>query len=375
MIAKFFRTCVNVIIILGLLYFFLVSIQLMGHAFSGFGKDFAEKLINTTSNPFVALFIGILATSIIQSSSTTTSIVVGMVASGTLTVGCAVPIIMGANIGTSVTNTLVSFAHVTRKEEFKRAFGAALIHDIFNLGCVAVLFPLEITTHFLEKMATVLSNSFTSSQAFSFVNPLKIILKPAIKFLDSVFFDFFKMPTVIGYTSQLILAFIILFVALLLLVKVMRKLVISQTEVVFNKVLGKGSLLGIVIGAIFTALVQSSSVTTSLLIPLAGAGIITLEQVMPVTLGANIGTTVTAILASLSGGPAGVTIAFVHLLFNCVGILIIYPIKKLRNLCLGGARLLAKVSSESKRYAFLYVLAVFFIIPISLIFLSKLFLR
>ena len=80
------------------LYLFLVSIGLMGASFKIFGKGFAETLIATTSNPFVGLFIGVLATSLIQSSSSTTSIVVGMVGGGVLTVGNAIPIVMGANI-------------------------------------------------------------------------------------------------------------------------------------------------------------------------------------------------------------------------------------------------------------------------------------
>ena len=89
----------------------------------------AESLIKTTSNPLVGLFIGILATSIIQSSSSTTSIVVGLVAGGALNVANAIPIIMGANIGTSVTNLLVSMTQVKRNAEFERAMSAAIVHD------------------------------------------------------------------------------------------------------------------------------------------------------------------------------------------------------------------------------------------------------
>jgi sodium-dependent phosphate cotransporter len=147
------KTFVKVLLVVISLYFFLVSIGLMGKAFKGFGKDFAETLLQTTSNPFIALFVGILATSLVQSSSTTTSIVVGMVASGVITVGNAVPIIMGANIGTTVTNTLVSLGHITRREEFKRAVSGATVHDFFNLMCVAILFPLELATGFLQKFA------------------------------------------------------------------------------------------------------------------------------------------------------------------------------------------------------------------------------
>ena len=116
---KILSRAFKIISVLFFLYLFFVSISLMSHAFKGFGSGFAERLIATTSNPFVGLFIGILATSIIQSSGTTTSMVVVLVASGTLSVRSAIPIVMGANIGTTVTCTLVALTHITRKEEFK----------------------------------------------------------------------------------------------------------------------------------------------------------------------------------------------------------------------------------------------------------------
>ena len=80
----------------------------MSSGIKGLGGDFATNVMSTTSNPFVALFIGILATTLFQSSSTTSSIIVAMVGGGTLTLSGAVPMIMGANIGTTVTNTIVS---------------------------------------------------------------------------------------------------------------------------------------------------------------------------------------------------------------------------------------------------------------------------
>ena len=365
------RKIFSILIICALLYVFLVSISLMGHALKGFGRGFAEKLIQTTSNPFVALFIGILATSIIQSSSTVTSIVVGMVSSGALTVSGAIPIVMGANIGTSVTNTLVSFGHVTRKEEFKRAFSSALIHDIFNVSCVVILFPLEMMTHVLERTARLLSGMVTTSSAFKFTSPLKVALKPTIKFFDNVFQVWLSIPEKASYILMLVLSLMLLFAALFFIVKVMRSMVIQRTEIVFNKVLGRSGVFGIMMGALFTAIVQSSSVTTSLMVPLAASGVVTLEQIMPITLGANLGTTITAILASLAGNEAGVTIAFVHLLFNTLGIMIFYPFKHTRQMILREARALGEVSIKSRKYAFLYVMTIFFIIPFTMIFLSK----
>ena len=100
--------------IFAILYCFLVSIGMIGSAFKGLGGGFAKELIQSEAGPLIGLFIGILVTSLVQSSSTTTSLVVGMVAAGTfgqdpkIAVAAAIPYIMGANIGTSITNTIVA---------------------------------------------------------------------------------------------------------------------------------------------------------------------------------------------------------------------------------------------------------------------------
>lgn len=369
-----FKTILKIILVAVSLYFFLVSIGLMGKAFKGFGKDFAESLLNTTSNPFVALFIGILATSIVQSSSTTTSIVVGMVASGVITVGNAIPIVMGANIGTTVTNTLVSLGHITRKEEFKRAISGATIHDFFNLICVSILFPLELATGFLEKLATRLSSSFVHIGGIKFTSPIKVATEPTVDFIKHIFIKTLPSSNNVGYSLILVISVIMLFFALYFIVRLMKSLVISRTEAVLDNVIGKNGLIGILAGLFFTIIVQSSSITTSLLVPLAGAGLLTVESIFPITMGANIGTTTTAILASFAtGNPAAVTIAFVHFLFNVIGLLFIYPIKAIRNIPIRLANDLGNLAFVKRRYALLYVLTVFFIVPSLLIFISKLF--
>ena len=126
--------------LLGVLFLFFVSLELMGDSFKLLGRGFAERLLITTSNPFVGLFIGILATSLVQSSSTVTSLTVGIVAGGGLTVAGAIPIVLGANVGTSITNTIVSLGHIARKDEFERAMGAATVHDLFqSSGGIGIL--------------------------------------------------------------------------------------------------------------------------------------------------------------------------------------------------------------------------------------------
>ncbi|GAF93878.1 unnamed protein product, partial [marine sediment metagenome] len=170
-----------------LIYLFLLGIKLLGHSFKLFGQDFAESLIRATSNPFAGLIIGVVATSLIQSSSTTTSIVVGLVAAGGLSLANAIPIIMGANIGTTITNTLVSLGHVRRRIEFRRAFAASVVHDFFNICAVLVLFPLELKFHFIAKAAAHLEKGFSGAGGLELLNPLKIVIDPVIKSLDQLF--------------------------------------------------------------------------------------------------------------------------------------------------------------------------------------------
>jgi sodium-dependent phosphate cotransporter len=311
------------IVIVLTVYFFLLSIKLLGHSFKLFGKGFAESMIQMTSNPFAGLFLGIVATSIIQSSSTTTSIVVGLVAGSALSLQNAIPIIMGANIGTTITNTIVSFAHVTNRIEFRRAFAAGIVHDFFNICAVLVLFPLEMNTHIISKSASILEKGFSGAGGLKMFNPLKVVIDPVIKLVDYIV-SFLPYNHII----LLIVSLISIFVALAILVKTMRSLVLNKLELIINKYLFRNDFLGLFMGIIMTAIVQSSSVTTSLIVPLAGAGIVTLRKIFPYMMGANIGTTITAILAAMATqNDIAVTVAFAHLCFNIFGIFIFYPLK------------------------------------------------
>jgi len=363
----------KILAVAALLYLFLVSISLMGAAFKGFGKGFAENLIQTTSNPFVGLFVGILATSLVQSSSTTTSVVVGIVGAGGLTVSNAIPIIMGANIGTTVTNTLVSLGHVSRRDEFKRAISAATVHDFFNLICVAVLFPIELATGYLEKTATFMSGVFTGVGGIKLTSPIKLVTKPTVGLIQEAAM-FVSGSKLAAYIIMTVLSLILLFLALYFIVKVMKSLVVNRAEIIMDNVISRRPVLGLLAGLAFTIVVQSSSITTSLLIPLVAAGILTVEAAFPITIGANIGTTTTAILASFAtGNPSAITIAFAHFLFNLTGTVFIYPIRFCRMIPIHLAKAFGDLVAEKRRYAVFYVLGVFFLIPTLLIVISKLF--
>ncbi len=358
-----------------LLYLFLVSIGLMGAAFKGFGKGFAENLIRTTSNPFVGLFVGILATSVVQSSSTTTSIVVGMVGSGVITVGSGVYIVMGANIGTTVTNTLVSLGHFTRRDEFRRAVGAATVHDFFNFICVCVLFPLELATGVLEKLAVLMGTLFKDVGGIKFTSPIKLATSPAVHSMQAFIvtaIDSFSVARICAYISMLVVSLLMLFLSLYFLVCCIRSLIIKRAEIILDNVITRSKILGLVAGLVFTIIVQSSSVTTSLLVPLVAAGVITVEAAFSVTMGANIGTTTTCILASFAtGNISAIVVAFEHFLFNTIGVLMVFPVKAIRMIPINLALAFGNLAAQKRRYALIYVLAVFFVVPALLIFISK----
>jgi sodium-dependent phosphate cotransporter len=364
-----FQTIAKIVLVFLIIYVFMFSITLMGKSFKMLGKDFAEGLLNTTSNEFVGLFIGILATSIVQSSSTVTSITVGLVAGGGLTIPSAIPIVMGANIGTSVTNILVSLSHVTRRDEFRRAFSGAVVHDIFNLLAVLVLFPLELATHILARSATFLGQLFENAGGLKTVKPIGAITEPLIDACKWVVSVLLSLPEFAGGVVLVVLALVLLFGSLTLLVKVLHSLMLSSLEAFFSKYLFRNAPIAFCLGMVATALVQSSSVTTSLVVPLVGAGVLSVEQIFPYTLGANVGTTVTAILASLAtGNVMAVTVAFSHLLFNIFGIALWYPF---RVVPISIAKGLGERSAESRWFPFLYIGVAFFLIPILLIVISK----
>jgi len=345
---------IRLLALLALLYIFFVSISLMGASFKFFGKDFAKHLLETTANPFVGLFIGILATSLVQSSSTTTSMTVALVAGGGLDVTRAIPIIIGANIGTSVTNTLVALGHIARGEEFKRAFAAATVHDFFNLLAVLVIFPLQLATNFLGRAASFLGERFVDIGGFKLFNPLKTIIKPSVTFFTDLTHE--------NGTLMLVIAAILLFVALRYIVKNLKAVVIGKVETFFSSRLFKNDGRSFSLGLILTVMVQSSSITTSLAVPLAGAGILTLRQIFPMTLGANVGTTITAILASLvTGEVSALTVAFAHLLFNITGILVLWPVKWIPIRMAEG---LSNAAQRSKLVPLVYILLVFFAMPL-----------
>lgn len=376
--------------LLALLYVFLVSVQLIGDAFRLIGGGSAATLFAGVDNPFLALMIGLLSTAVLQSSSTTTAITVGLVAAGAVPLSMAIPMVMGANVGTSVTNTLVSLGHARARDDFERAFAGATVHDIFNLLAVVVLLPIELAFGVIERLSGALVAPLVELGGGGFDSPLEALVRPAAQaivhidkaqiahaalgepltgsLVDGGVLAFAAVGDRVTGGLTLALAALLLVLALMGIVRTLKSLVEARAAHWLRGALGQSPLASMAIGAGATVAVQSSSITTSTLVPMVGVGLITLEAMYPLTLGANIGTTVTALLASMGaagdGAALGLQIALCHLLFNLLGIALLYPLPALRHIPLRLARALAARVAPRPAFALAYVAVVFFALPL-----------
>ncbi len=351
-------------LVLALIYLFLVGVSSLETGIKAMGADTQEQLFANVNHPLAGLFVGILGTVLVQSSSASTSVIVGLVASQALGVEQAVPMIMGANIGTTVTNTIVSLGHLRSSAEFKRAFAAATVHDFFNVFAVALLLPLELATGLISGIAKAISGMLVGSSGSEWKSPVKASVKAPVGWLQS-------MWETIGLTGNVLGVFmvgcglIIVLAALTFITGNMRRLVADRVERTLNAVLGKGAgFVALIVGLVITIAVQSSSITTSILIPLTAAGVLTLRNAYPVTLGANVGTTITALLASLATGSTdSLTVALVHTTFNVIGILLLYVLPFARDLPIRSAEHLAELAVVRRQWAIAYVVILFIAIP------------
>ncbi|XP_041364226.1 sodium-dependent phosphate transport protein 2B-like [Gigantopelta aegis] len=456
---------VRVMLVLGFLYMFICSLDFLSSAFRLLGGKAAGKALSDVellTNPIAGVTIGVLATILVQSSSTSTSIVVSMVSADrtftnshvifsisgcqafiigrpricylltdwllfvpteVLTVRLSIPIVMGANIGTTITNLLVSLSQASDRTTFRRAFAAANIHDMFNWLTMMVFLPLEVATGYLYYLSGVLVANIENDPDLD-LNVITRIAKgdnvtgSLIKFcckkipidndtltttaltkVNTSFSDDLplyrceqKCDHLFSHTelSETDVGLIILFVALvmlavclILIVKILHSLLHGSIASIIKRVVnadfpGYAKFLtgyfAILIGAGLTFLVQSSSILTSTLTPLVGLGVIHIDRVFPLALGANIGTTATSILAALASDGAGIQnslrIAFCHLFFNISGVLLWYTLPFMRKIPIGIAKTLGGVVAEYRWFAVVYVMFVFIVFPVTVLGLS-----
>ncbi len=358
-------TPVRSVLVFTLIYLFLVGVSLLEAGVKVMGEDTQKSLFESVNNPLAGLLVGILGTVLVQSSSASTSVIVGLVATGNLSVDDAVPMVMGANIGTTVTNTLVSLGSVRQSAEFKRAFAAATVHDFFNLFAVAILLPAELLTGVLSDAAEWISEQLVGSAGSDWKSPVKQWVKEPVGWIKDLYDALGAETNVLG-TIMVLTGLVIILGALTFITKNMRQLVADRVERSLNAVLGSGGgTVAMVLGMIITVAVQSSSITTSIMIPLAAAGVVSLPNIYPVTLGANVGTTITALLAALAASkPEALTVGIVHTLFNLSAIALIYPIRRIRVLPIKAAEGLAGLAVERNAIAVVYVVGLFIIVPL-----------
>ncbi|MEX0869731.1 MAG: Na/Pi symporter, partial [Nitriliruptoraceae bacterium] len=276
------------------------------------------------------------------------------------------PMIMGANIGTTVTNTLAALGAIRRSEEFRRGFAGATMHDMFNLLAVAVLLPVELLTGVLSRTAIALTGVLRDTSVT--VDPGTSPLRQAVKIPVGAITDgvgALRLPGALTGLLLLAIGLAAIFAALGLITRNMRLLVAGTVERAMNRIIGKGGgAVGIIVGIGVTVAVQSSTITTSILVPLMAAGILTIRNAYPITLGANVGTTITALLASLAVvRPEGLTIALVHTLFNVTALALVYPVPWIRYAPVRLAERLADLAIRRRTVVIAYVLGVFLLIP------------
>uniref|UniRef100_A0A9J7ZXE5 Solute carrier family 34 member 2a n=1 Tax=Cyprinus carpio carpio TaxID=630221 RepID=A0A9J7ZXE5_CYPCA len=428
-ILRVLTIAAKLILLLGLLYMFVCSLDILSSAFQLVGGKAAGDIFqeNTVlSNPLAGLVIGMLVTLLVQSSSTSSSIVVTMVSSGLLEVSTAVPIIMGTNIGTSVTNTFVAMTQVGDRNKFRRAFAGATVHDFFNWLSVLVLLPLEVATGYLVKLTDLIVKSFNIQSGENAPALLNVITDPLTQSIIEVCmslcgcvckssvgmlketiqnvtasncsnFPCWELKNVTEITNikkcnhifvntnlsdlavgliLLACSLLILCTCLILIVKLLNSMLKGQVAVVINKIMNTDfpfpfawltGYIAIVVGAGMTFIVQSSSVFTSAITPLVGIGVIKLERAYPLSLGSNIGTTTTAILAAMASPVEklgnSLQIALVHLFFNLSGIVLWYPIPFTR-LPIRMAKALGQLTAQYRWFSGFYIIACFFAFPL-----------
>ena len=353
------------------LYLFLAALNILGSGLGTFGgdSDFLVRAFAYGENPFIALLAGVLVTMVVQSSSFTSALIVTLVASGEMNLGTGVFAIMGANIGTAVTGVIVALANIRIRRNFRRSFTAALLHDFFNILTVMIVFPVEWLTGLghetgrgvFTQAAGWLSSLIGLEEVARPDSPVKVVTAPVVNGADAV--GAWLMPTPAG--EGLLVAAMglgLMFIALIFMVQNLRGALLRHMDGLFRTYFFRTDSRAYGVGVVSTVLVQSSTITSSLMVPLAGAGVVRIRRVLPFMMGANLGTTVTSVLAATANPiAAAMTVALFHVIFNLTGTAIWYP---LRRIPLKLALWYGDLAGRKPRYAFLFLFGVFLVIPL-----------
>ncbi|OWZ21732.1 Sodium-dependent phosphate transporter [Phytophthora megakarya] len=375
------------VIMLAALYFFMVAVKFIESGFTvALGCD-VKGAFTIANNPLAGLVIGLVSTALLHSSSTITSITVALVSTQGLTIRQGVFIVMGANIGTCVTCIMMAFGQIQTRSRFQRAMETATVHTMFNVWSAFIMFPLEVIFHPLEKLSVLMSNAKASGG--SFTSPVDTVVKPFANLLIRVdtqaILDITsgtkectdEMSLVSGGAFEgtslsdgqigvivIVIGFLTMAGSLICFIQMLAMVLLGPTKILVSRMLAFNGYVNILAGAGITFIVQSSTVVTCTLTPMAGLGVFTLEQVYPLILGANLGTCGTALLASLVvGTKQAVAVALTHLWFNMFGIVLFYPIPFTRRPILSWARSIAYFSASWAVVGVLFILVVYLVLP------------
>jgi solute carrier family 34 (sodium-dependent phosphate cotransporter) len=350
----------------GLIYLLVCAVSIMGRGFRSLSEDAARSLFAFADRPLVALAVGVLVTVLIQSSTTKTAITVAAVGTGALTLRHSIPLILGANIGTTVTCTIVALGFAKEPEKFRRAFTGAGISDWFNVLAVAIFLPLEIWFHLLERASRALANLLygAGSSDLSSFDPVRTLTRPVVTAVSSVTG---RLSDTLGPLVMIMFGVLLILVVVRYLGNVLKLLMIGRAREWLQAAVGRNDAVAMAAGTGATIITQSSTVTNTVLVPFVGVGALTPRQLYPLTLGAGLGTTLTSVLAAfaVTGGSAkiGLQAAFVHVLFNVFAILVIFGIPVLRPIPLRCAEAVANVATRHKWFAGVYIVALFLLLP------------
>lgn len=360
------RTLYLVLLIGGSILLFLFSLDLMVSSLRHLGSDTAKSVIEATENPFTGLFVGLLVTALIQSSSTTTALTVAMVASGAISFQSAIPLIMGANVGTTITSTIISLGFINKKKEFKRAIAAGTYHCFFNLLTVMILFPLELYYGFLSNASAWIGQTIFPTFEISAATT------PGVSWSLFGFATDFLVNSISSGIVLTVLSFILLVVSILIFRKLISDLLKAQSPETFSKFFFAGELKSFFWGLVTTAAIRSSTITTSLVVPIVAKKVVKMRMAAPFIMGANIGTTITAFIAAMmNSNNSAINIAVAHFLFNFIGVLLFFPIPALKQVPIRLSVGLGKLTLRYRIAGFLFILLAFFIVPFSLIYLYQ----
>jgi sodium-dependent phosphate cotransporter len=353
--------------IAGLIYLLICAVSIISRGFAGLSGDAAHTMFAFAANPWVGLSVGVLGTVLIQSSTTTTAIAVTAVGSGALPIHGAIPIILGANVGTTVTPTLVALTYIGSRTEFRRALGASTIHDFYNLLALLIFFPLELIWHPLERLSGVLTNALYGTGWLPDPNRFNFVRAATRPVENGVIKATSHLSSTLGPLFTIVIGAVLIFAAVHFLGKLLKLLMVGKARGILTKAVGRNAYLAMASGMGVTVVTQSSTVTNSVLVPFAGAGILTPAQVYPVTVGANLGTTFTTVFAAFAvvgqDAKIGLQAAFVHLIYNVFSIIVIYVIPVLRPVPLFCAETLARIAADRKWVVAVYLITVFIALP------------